>query len=93
MRTRWDVFLAVFVLVCLVGFVRASEEAKVPCDVYLIYDTSPLTYSVTAEMRAVAAATVRALAPGDRLRVISAHSSRARLLLLETIGPDEGRRK
>ncbi len=93
MRTRWDVFLVVWVLACLVSFVRAADEPKVPCDVYLIYDTSPITDSIAKEMRAVAAATVQALAPGDRLRVIAAHSSRARLLLLETIGPDEGRRK
>ena len=80
-------------MACLAGILFAGEEPNVPCDLYLIVDTSPLTRHTSAEMRAVGEASVRALKPGDRLRIVAAHPSRVRVLLLEEIGVDKSRRK
>jgi len=59
-----------------------------PLRLWLTLDTSPSTKGVAGELRTVARAAVRALRPGDRLRVLSAHADRPRLRALERIGPD-----
>jgi hypothetical protein len=70
------------------GNAASSDQ---PLQVWLLIDTSPSTKAISQELRTVADATLRTLVPGDRLRILTAHSDRPRVRVIETIGPDRSR--
>jgi len=100
MKTFWTKTGVSMVLVaCILGLTAAriagaaehhNTSAGLTLQVYVLVDTSPSTKEVAAEIQAVAKGVVNALAPGDRFRLLSAHSDRPRVRAIETIGADKG---
>ena len=68
---------------------QRSDSSEGSVTLWIVWDTSGSNRSVWKEERALAWAAVGALETGDRLRLVSAHRDRPRLLLLERIS--EGR--
>lgn len=83
--------MAVITVTAVTAAPDTAASSDRPLQVWLLVDTSPSTKAISRELRTVADATLRALMPGDRLRILSAHSDRPRVRVIETIGPDRSR--
>ena len=86
-------FLALL-LTTIIVTASFAHAADAPPDtaslrVWVVFDTAYRNRKSWGEVQAVARAAVRALSPGDRIRVVTTGSPFPRLLMLEQIGPDD----
>ena len=90
MGDRTTAIIVVMLLLSTLPTIAGEAGAPVsPLEAWLVIDASALD-SCSAELTALAEATVRALRPGDRLRIVSAQPDEPRLHALESLAEDGG---
>jgi len=77
--------MALLMMLVMAAGTAVPAEAPPRCDINIIVDTSPATRYVHSEMMAVAEAGIEAAKPGDRIRLIAGHPSRASTLLIQEV--------